>query len=276
LVAGHQWYTYVVSDPAIEARHESVVGRLLREQPGMPRMLAPGSNLATLTGSAATPPYLGFGPDAYYLDGGRLPDRRFLQFLSGNATPEGVDVAAQFEWLRDAGVTHLLSMKPLPSNWPVRRVWEGFDPLLNPAWARWQEPLFLYVVEEPRGRVWIEGGAPEDTVSLATYEANRVVAETQTAGETTLVLSDLPWHEWELRLDGQVVPPAEADATAAAYRVQRRVDLPAGRHVVEWTYRPLSLWWGCALSAASVLCLALGTAFVRRRGQTQSRERKRA
>ena len=136
-VSQHQWYTFIVSDPPIAHRHESDIGRWLSEfsrSHGPPRVLAPGPNLAALAGHAVTPPYLGFGPDAYYLDGGRLPDTRFLQYLSGDKTPDDVDLEAQFAWLRAAGVTHILSMQPLPSDWPVAEVWTGVDRLLNPAW----------------------------------------------------------------------------------------------------------------------------------------------
>jgi len=288
-IAGHPWYTVTTATPIIARQRDSIVGRLLREASvsdatgdggatvGPPRLLAPGPNLAALTGHAVTPPYLGFGPDAYYLPGGRLPDLRFLEFLSGDRTPAGVDVPAACRWLRQAGVTHILSMRPLPADWPIELLWTGSDPLLNPAWARgpW-EPLFLYRLLNAPGRAWLEPAAPGDRVTIDSYRANEVVLTVAAAADTTLVLADLPWHEWEATLDGVPVaavaaasladsPPdstaSPADSAAAsaespsAAPVQRRLQLPAGQHRVVWSYRPASLWRGVAVALASAAAL---------------------
>lgn len=275
-VADQQWYTFQVSDPPIRFRADSNVARELAKFEGLPRMLAPGSNLATLTGFAASPPYLGFGPDAYYREGGHLPDTRFLKSLSSDDPPEDIDVDRQFEWLRDAGITHLLSMRSLPANWPVRKVWEGFDPLLNPSWARWNEPLYLYVlrdasgyvlrdasgyvVRDAPGRTRIESGDSQDFARVTEDRANRVRVKVETQAGGKLELRDLPWHEWELTIDGHRVEAAEqsngTDITTAGL-LRRTIPVPAGVHVVEWTYRPVSLWWGCAAWALSTILLGL-------------------
>lgn len=284
-VSRQQWYTFTVSDPAINHRQESTVGRLLRTQlpSGPPRVLAPGANLATLTGIAATPPYLGFGPDAYYLLGGRLPDPRFLSYLSGELLPEGVDVAAQFDWLRAAGVTHILSMKPLPYQLPVWRDWLGYDPLLHAAWARDPaEPLRLFSINQASGRLYLRRlneppepihdpddppptvATPAPTARLTHYSANRVSAAVSCHEPVEVVLTDLPWPEWELTVNG--VPAAEEPPGAESIqnaegrqvpplRLERRVRVSSGAHRLEWTYRPRSLWIGCAVSAASLLVL---------------------
>jgi hypothetical protein len=269
-VSRHQWYTFTTTQPIIRWREQSVVARLLRGggDRGPARMLAPGPNLATLTGVAATPPYLGFGPEAYYLAGGRLPDPRLLQFLSGEQTPTGVDLPAQFEWLRQAGVTHILSMRPLPHDWPIELLWSGADPFLNPAWARGpHEPLYLYRLEGALGRVFLEPPAAGAAVRMDEYAANRVVVSVRTPTDATLVLTDLPWHDWRVEVDGRSVggggeePERPAADSASADRnpaapVQRRVRLSAGEHIVIWTYRPGALWWGGAIALLSGALLA--------------------
>lgn len=277
-VSRHQWYTFTTTQPIIRWREQSVVAGLLRGwgEGGPARMLAPGPNLATLTGVAATPPYLGFGPEAYYLAGGRLPDPRLLQFLSGEQTPTGIDLPAQFEWLRQAGVTHLLSMRPLPRDWPIESLWSGVDPFLNPAWARGpHEPLYLYRLEGALGRVFLEPPAVGAAVRMDEYAANRVVVSVRTPTDATLVLTDLPWHDWRVEVDGRplgegVKEPEHAAADFApadrnpAAPVQRRVRLSAGEHLVIWTYRPRALWWGGAIALLSGMLLGAWGLFPRR------------
>lgn len=271
-VSRHQWYTFMVSRPPIAARDESVVRRLLRESSPLPRLLSPGPNLATLTGTSATPPYLGFGPDAYYLDGGRLPDPRFLRYLSSDDPVSDVDLPPQFEFLRDAGVTHLLSMKPLPRDWPVRRIWEGFDPLLNPAWARFQEPLFLYELLEAPGRLRFVPESADDVAAvpvpkLVESSANCIAVELESDVPGRLVLADLPWHEWEVRVNSSpAVARSKSSSGGAAYRLHREIDLPAGSHRIEWIYRPTSLWIGLAIAAVTVAALVYLTLHLSRRG----------
>lgn len=278
-VGRHPWYTYSVRDPAILHVDESPVGQELAEfarDHGPPRMLSPGPNLANLVGQSATPPYLGFGPDAYYLDGGRLPDTRFLQFLSGDQTPTDVDIDTQFTWLRNAGVTHILSMKRLPSVWPVDELWRGFDRLLSAGWMRWteQEPLYLYAIHAAPGRIFLDPPTAGSSVRLTTYFANRVTAEVNSDSPTTVVLTDLPWPEWEVSVDGARPPattnesPTASKLAATAFPVQRRVHVPAGSHTVVWIYNPRSLRWGIGLSLAS----AIGLVVIARRAHRPSNE----
>lgn len=292
-ISRQQWYTFTVSDPVINHRHESAIARLLRakDQTSPPRLLAPGPNLASLTGAAVTPPYLGFGPDAYYLPGGRLPDVRFLQFLSGALAPVGVDVAAQFDWLRAAGVTHILSMNRLPYSLPVWREWVGYDPLLHPAWARDPNvPLRLYSINDAPGRLYLRASnavanpphdaeddedstpVPAATARLTHYSANRVVAEVRCQEPVEVVLADLPWPEWELTVNGVATPAAPSQPSPPGdpadghpqVTVVRRVPVPAGEHRLQWRYRPRSLWLGCGIAAASAVALLLLVRWARR------------
>src|SRR5690606_31596316 len=113
-------------------------------------------------------------------------------------------------------VTHVLSFKPLdPISWPARQVWTGDDPLLNRAWARAGEPLFLSRLEGSRGRVAWEraqeipvaeaGEFPEPRV--VRYAPNQVVIEAETPVAARLVLTDLFYPGWEVRIDGRPATP---------------------------------------------------------------------
>jgi uncharacterized membrane protein YfhO len=77
-----------------------------------------------------------------------------------------------------------------------------------------------------------------------------------------LVLADTYYPGWKAKVDGREQPIRAANASFRAVRV------PAGRHVVEFAYEPLSFRAGAAISALSVLGIAAGLALpavVRRR-----------
>ena len=75
-----------------------------------------------------------------------------------------------------------------------------------------------------------------------------------------LVLADTAFPGWRATVNGQPARIYEP------YGAMRGVALPAGRHIVEMTYRPLSVMLGAALSligafAACVMELTLGSRF---------------
>src|SRR5690606_3340799 len=177
-------YAVMVADPPIQHVEESEVRRRLAAyeaehgplQP--PRMLAPGPTWATLTGYAAYPAYLGIGPAEYFDPALIMPEP------ADEMSPEEQTAArqAQHEWLRQGAFTHVLSLEPLDEGeWPqTELVWEGFDRLLNPAYARWQEPIYLYELSTlPRMR--LSGAGTLEAVPTTREE----LALTLTAEEPT-------------------------------------------------------------------------------------------
>lgn len=270
-------YTQMLQDPPIDFVAESSVRRILSRSSEPVRLYAPGNNLPTILGVASTPPYLPFGPAEYAdLD---LP-------MPAEAT------AAQIERLQRAGVTHVLSFKPLDRDlWPATLVWQGFDAFLNPAWARYREPIYLYRLEGSRGRAALversaladagRGSRVEDRAlqrpqemsrrssilhprsSILEYAANRVVLEVHARTAGQLVLTDLQYPGWRVTVDGR---PAESRRFEGLFR---SVEVPAGEHAVVWSYRPRCLYWGGIVSAVS---MALGPLFlaVRREGRGAS------
>lgn len=243
-------YAVMVPDPPIAHRGESDVRRILAGYGQPVRLYAPGPNLATLTGFAATPTYLGLSPAQYYDPQLKLPRPE-------HDPPASDEVARQVSWLRRAGVTHILSERPLePASWPVQLVWQGFDRLLNPAWAR-RDPLYLYELLGSRGRVAWVGESPAGEAAVTQYRPERIEISVDTGRPGTLVLTDLAYPGWRAEIDGVQAAVLTVDEMYCG------IDVPAGRHRVVWTYRPTSLRLGLLVSAGSVLVLLAATAWRR-------------
>lgn len=97
---------------------------------------------------------------------------------------------------------------------------------------------------------------------ITTYEPERVVVDATATRRSELVLTDLSFPGWKVKLDGK-----PADLHRVDYLL-RGTSLPAGRHRVEFSYEPVSFRLGWIVSLIALLGL-LATLFVglrRRRG----------
>jgi hypothetical protein len=107
------------------------------------------------------------------------------------------------------------------------------------------------------------GTRPAGTASIVTYEPERVVVEATARRDSELVLTDIHYPGWKVRLDG-----SPADLHRVDYLL-RGTSLPAGRHRIEFSYEPLSWRIGWIVSLVALVGLvavvALG-ARQRRRG----------
>lgn len=244
-------YAVVVSNPPIRFRDESPIRQALLQESQPVRLYAPGQNLPTLLGVSAVPVYLGLGPSEYFDPHYQLPKVDPDDF---HAYSE-----ARVDWLRAAGVTHILSFEPLERRgWPVDFISGGFDPLLNPAWGRFQEPIYLYRLQRAPGRVsWVDADNSA-TAEITSYSPHRVEIAADSASGGLLVLKDLNFPGWQAWVDGTSV------AVTPYGGMFRGVNLPAGAHQVVWCYRPRSVYWGAGVSGLSLLCLA-GAGFMNHR-----------
>lgn len=253
LTAGDCWlisrmvqHSFTVANPPLKYLDASPIRQELAAATQPVRLFCRGANLPNLLGVASTPVYLGIGPSAYFDSRFAMPQP--LPFDT-NPTPQ------QIEWLRRAGVTHILSFTPLDlAAWPVQLLVATPDPFLNRAWNRGpNESFFLYSLDGSRGRVyWLE--RPEESSSrITSYRAISVTIETSSKEDGTLVLTDLAWPGWQVQVDGK---PAQiiANETITPYRAVR---VPAGVHTVMWAYRSASLWWGSIISLATSVLLAV-------------------
>jgi len=85
------------------------------------------------------------------------------------------------------------------------------------------------------------------TVTVGTYQPERVVARTQSDVASVLVLSDAWFPGWEVRVDGKRVPLLRVD------HALRAVALPAGSHAVEFDFRPPLVAQGGAVTGLTLL-----------------------
>lgn len=81
------------------------------------------------------------------------------------------------------------------------------------------------------------------------YSPNRVVIETRTGGK--LISSEVNYPGWRAFIDGQPAPIREVNGPF------RAVDVPAGRHRVEFRFVPVILFWSAAVSFLTLLALMI-------------------
>jgi hypothetical protein len=230
-------YAVAVGRPPIHERARSELRLFLAAEPGPVRLYAPGANTPSMLGVSAWPVYLGLGPREYFESASPFPGGPAEDFHA--YSPERV------AWLRATGVTHILSFEPLAARgWPVTLAWQGFDRLLNPAWARFQEPLYLYRLDHAPGRVTWEDGTTEG-LTVRHLTPNQVEVLVDSAAGGRVILKELAYLGWQVLLDGQPAQPLVIEDRF------RGVEVPPGRHGVLWWYRPGSVYWGAVVSLLS-------------------------
>ncbi|MGQ0634507.1 MAG: hypothetical protein ACT4QC_07850 [Planctomycetaceae bacterium] len=252
-------FAVILKPPVIDRLDSSPVREALLAYERPARLFSPAKNLPTLLGVAALPTYLGLGPAAYF-----RPELMFPGTLDFSLPP----TAEQVVWLRNAGVTHLLSFVPLDPAWPANPVWSGDDPFLNQSLARSpREPLFLYALSQTRRRAaWLEETAGEQP-QIVGYRPHRVEIEAKSETGGTLMLTDLDYPSWQASIDGV---PADAVRGEGIYRA---VSVPSGTHSIVWNYRPTSLYWGGAISTAALaILLAISFSYFRSPRAVQRQE----
>ncbi|MSR60331.1 MAG: hypothetical protein EXS05_22270 [Planctomycetaceae bacterium] len=242
-------FVYLVDDPPIKHLDESPLRKQFAEANDPVRLFSPGKNLPSLLGVATLPTYLGLGPAAYYDRELMFPGTLDFDALR----PPSAD---QMDWLRRSGVTHLLGFSPLTrldcEACGMQLVWQASDAFFNRALARpGNAPLYLYRLDETRGRVaWADPHAG-DPPRLIQYHPRRVAIEVDAAHEGRLILTDLSYPGWSVTVDRTPAQPVTVEG------IFRGVDLSRGKHVVVWEYRSTSLLMGAAASLAMLLMLLI-------------------
>ncbi|HEV8002946.1 MAG TPA: YfhO family protein [Planctomycetaceae bacterium] len=236
----------LIADPPIRYLEASPVRQLFAKSAGPARLLSPVANLPSVLRAAITPPYLTFAPAAYFDPALKMPTE-----TTADASPavKAETLHKQIDWLRRAGVTHVLSFEPHLSQWPVQLVWQDIDPLLNAASARFQ-PLNLYELLGSRGRVAWESPAAGQAARVTENRPTRVAIDARSPVGGRLILTDLMYPGWNVSVDGAAAEPELVEGQF------RGVDLPAGTHTVVWSYQPRVVYWGLFVSAAAWICLA--------------------
>jgi hypothetical protein len=143
------------------------------------------------------------------------------------------------------------------------RPWAAFAPAVRSV-AGEEEARRALVELEAAGdpAVVIVGPAPAPPAPGTVHSVERhpgaLRIDAESTGDSLLVVNDAEWPGWEATIDGRPVEILLADALVRAVR------WPAGRHVLEMTYRPPEVRTGIALGVAGVL-LAVALAWLPRR-----------
>jgi hypothetical protein len=104
----------------------------------------------------------------------------------------------------------------------------------------------------------------DETASIVHYEAEHVVVEADLAQEGYLVLSDTHYPGWHVKVND------EPDHIHRANLLFRAVYLPAGHHIIEFQFRPMSVYVGAIISVIVALPMALSLfVFSRRRSHNR-------
>jgi len=119
----------------------------------------------------------------------------------------------------------------------------------------------LYQNREVRQRAWIQPpdvptGQEISPVDIRIYQPNQIEVEAE--GPGLLVLSEIMYPGWRAQVNGK---PVEIQA---AMGILRSIALKEGKHLVRFTFLPVSLLIGLILWGIGVILLVLG---MRRRGQ---------
>ncbi len=127
--------------------------------------------------------------------------------------------------------------------------------------ARIHEPDFdavttAILTEEPGcdlGETAVSGSAAVETMQDG-YWRIRTTSETP----ALLILSETDYPGWRVTVDGQPV------ANLTAYTAVRAVCVPAGEHIVEWTFTPTVYWLGGLVTLISLGMVGTAVFFWRR------------
>jgi hypothetical protein len=119
------------------------------------------------------------------------------------------------------------------------------------------------VVYDPKELAWIEvesasevqrclsraATLPSEAPRITRYESERVEIEVDLKTPGIVVLADVFYPGWRLTIDGREAPIYRTN------RMMRGAALPAGRHRLVYTYEPMSVKVGLALSGLGLLAL---------------------
>lgn len=135
---------------------------------------------------------------------------------------------------------------PLPRSYVIAetRILDGAKAVARLTEADWDPRKELIL---PDGRTMSSPAGFSGSARIVGERADRVTVEAASSDAGYLVLADTYDPGWRATVDGRPAPVLRANL------VFRAVQLPAGRHVVEFRYRPPSLVAGLALSVAAAL-----------------------
>jgi hypothetical protein len=238
------------------------VARFLKRQPGVVRVELHGQavpfNLGDWYGIEQLNGFNGITENIYALtaDYGRM--QRLLgttHYISREPANDGQSVV----YSSADGLKVFRNPEAQPRVWTVHDVAGVAD--RQAAVAAFRAPAF-----DPSRQSFVMGEAPAtetcpgpDRVSVVGREPSHVTIEAEMSCAGMVVLNDTFYPGWYASVDGKPAPIYEA------YGAVRGVVAAAGRHHIEFRYRPLSVYLGVCLSVVGLLGV-VSLRFLWRRG----------
>jgi len=204
--------------------------------------------------------------DVYYYVGGWMPpgfNQRLFDLVAGryvvvaapnDTTPKILDPPPQLIESFD-GLRVYENPRSLPRARYVPRLDVVPDPdaLLQRLAAGLDDPRRVALLEAPppSGFLGVAGNESTGGVEFVRNDPEDLVLRVQAPARGFLFLADTHFPGWQATVDGHPSPILRANH---AFRV---VEVPAGESMVEFRYRPASILVGGAVSAATILALAV-------------------
>ena len=116
--------------------------------------------------------------------------------------------------------------------------------------GRVYQPQKMALVEDPTAAIQWSALTSNDRAEILTLAETQVKIKTQAAAPTFLVLSDVYYSGWKATIDGQ---PTRIYQTNY---IQRGVQVPAGEHVIEYRFDPVSFKIGAGITLVSGISVA--------------------
>ena len=184
-----------------------------------------------------------------------VPDASLLGLLNGRFVVAAFPIDAPGLALRvQAGGSYLYeNERSLPRAFLVARTervasWEEAHARL----AAGYDPAMGALVEDGPA---LDGPSGWQAARIDSWSPNRIVVEAEADRPSLLILSEVWYPGWRVRVDGQKQPLYRVDG------VVRGVYLEPGTHVVTWRYRPASLVWGGAVTLVALAVLLVVALF---------------
>jgi hypothetical protein len=121
--------------------------------------------------------------------------------------------------------------------------------------GRQYDPSKMALVEDSMAVMKSSVTTPTDRAEILKLAETQVKIQTQSAVPTFLILSDVYYPGWKATIDGQPTKVYETNY------VQRGVQVPAGDHVIEYRFDPMSFKIGAGITLASGIVTAYWLSF---------------
>lgn len=177
----------------------------------------------------------------------------------------GTDLAHSFRLIRNdsalprARVVHAVSVIPAIEKRDINR-WLGImqtlaypspgtPPLHN--WAIVEDNDLHQTKGEKLGQ-WDNFDPPPETCLIRRDEPSHVEIEVDLQSPGLVILADVYYPGWQLTVSSNGEQPVET-RILRVNRAQRGCWLPAGKHLLTYSYNPASVRWGATISTAAII-----------------------